>query len=149
MIIPLDSRRVRVTAYGAAVDPISTHFDSISIIMQPYQTSHPEESPSSSEPWLGMDSRELQQIELHEKMNLYTSKAIHYLRSQRPRNTKRAYTSKQREWKVGEAPFLPYTSILWAEPIASNSVGNNTFQMGNWCQRRSWSSSLRKRSFIV
>lgn len=43
---------------------------------------------------------ELRQIELQNTLDLYNAKALHSMRSQRPKNTKKAYENKQHEWKV-------------------------------------------------
>jgi hypothetical protein len=46
---------------------------------------------------------ELQQIKLQDWLDLYSHKALHHVRSQRPQNTKKAYTNKQQEWEVSNS----------------------------------------------
>jgi hypothetical protein len=62
-------------------------------------------SPSSSAlaaapPTSEIQTQELAQIELQDRLNLHSIKALHYMRSQRPNNTSRAYISKHQEWQV-------------------------------------------------
>ncbi|KAL4743110.1 hypothetical protein BDV11DRAFT_178949 [Aspergillus similis] len=47
-----------------------------------------------------MTHQELQQIELQNQLDLYSRKALHHVRSQRPQNTRKAYANKQQEWEV-------------------------------------------------
>ena len=48
----------------------------------------------------------LAQIELQDRLNLHSIKALHYMRSQRPKNTSKAYVNKHKEWQVEEQPFV-------------------------------------------
>ena len=43
---------------------------------------------------------EMQQIELEEQLNLYNKKVLHVAWSSYPKNTKKAYIPRQKEWWV-------------------------------------------------
>jgi hypothetical protein len=58
---------------------------------------HPTPSRSSSDDG---EDLEMQEIELEERLNLFSKKALHSARSSRPENTKKAYQPRQREWRV-------------------------------------------------
>lgn len=59
-------------------------------------------TPCSSPP--SSQTQELAQIELQDRLNLHSIKALHYMRSQRPKNTSKAYVNKHKEWQVKEHP---------------------------------------------
>jgi hypothetical protein len=61
-------------------------------------------TPCSSPP--SSQTQELAQIELQDRLNLHSIKALHYMRSQRPKNTSKAYVNKHKEWQVKEYPFV-------------------------------------------
>jgi hypothetical protein len=69
-------------------------------------SSPPPSSPPSSlpittaHPTSEMQTQELAQIELQDRLNLHSIKALHYMRSQRPKNTSKAYINKHKEWQV-------------------------------------------------
>ncbi|KAJ5142583.1 short-chain dehydrogenase [Penicillium bovifimosum] len=52
----------------------------------------PTSAPSSQ-------TQELAQIELQDRLNHHSIKALHYMRSQWPQNTSKAYVNKQKEWQ--------------------------------------------------
>jgi hypothetical protein len=59
----------------------------------------PSRSPSRS-PSYDSEDLEVQEIELEERLNLFSKKALHSARSSRPENTKKAYKPRQKEWRV-------------------------------------------------
>ncbi|KAJ5085702.1 short-chain dehydrogenase [Penicillium argentinense] len=54
-------------------------------------------TPCSSPP--SSQTQELAQIELQDRLNLHSIKALHYMRSQPPKNTSKAYVNKHKEWQ--------------------------------------------------
>ncbi|KAJ5449533.1 short-chain dehydrogenase [Penicillium daleae] len=54
---------------------------------------------ATAAPTSEMQTQELAQIELQDRLNLHSIKALHYMRSQRPKNTSRAYINKHQEWQ--------------------------------------------------
>jgi hypothetical protein len=69
-------------------------------------------SPSTpyTSPPLSSQTQELAQIELQDRLNLHSIKALHYMRSQRPKNTSKAYVNKHKEWQVKEHSYPFVTS---------------------------------------
>jgi hypothetical protein len=59
--------------------------------MAPSSPSTPYSSPLSTQ------TQELAQIELQDRLNLHSIKALHYIQSQRPKNTSKAYVNKHKE----------------------------------------------------
>jgi hypothetical protein len=62
-------------------------------------------TPCTSSP-LFSQTQELAQIELQDRLNHHSIKALHYMRSQRPKNTSKAYINKHKEWQVKEDLFV-------------------------------------------
>lgn len=71
-------------------------------------------SPSRS-PSYDSEDLEVQEIELEERLNLFSKKALHSARSSRPENTKKAYKPRQKEWRVSIIPGL-FLSSLYVIP---------------------------------
>ncbi|KAI9036727.1 uncharacterized protein KD926_001361 [Aspergillus affinis] len=66
---------------------------------------------ATTAPTSKMQTQELAQIELQDRLNLYNIKALHYMRTQRPKNISRAYINKHQEWQkfqgsIGTNSFL-------------------------------------------